>query len=1253
MSQAPRQPGQLFSKLLIANRGEIACRIIRSCKRLGIQSVAVYSVADVNAQHVAMSDEAVCIGAEAPKESYLCIDKILDACRSTGAQAVHPGYGFLSENTEFAAACEAAGIAFVGPTVENMKQFALKHVARALAVEAQVPTVPGSPILQDITEAEHYAQRIGYPLVIKSTGGGGGIGMQRCDEPSLLQSAFESATRTSSANFRDKGVYIEKFVTEPRHIEVQIFGDGEGNVISLGERECSIQRRFQKIVEESPSPFVLTQGSDYRKRMLECAVALGKKAAYRSAGTVEFVVDDISGAFYFLEVNTRLQVEHGVTELVTGQDLVEMMIRIAAGQKLDLEAIERSPVNGHAIETRVYAEDPGNSFRPTSGLLTKVSFPSSLPFTRFDGWVGDGTLVSPFYDPLLVKVMVHGSSRAQAIEHLKTCLDQVEVHGFPNNLYYLQQIAQEPAYGRGETTTNFVSRHPYKPSTMDVKASGFATTIQDFPGRTGYWDIGVSPSGPMDHVSFRMANKLVGNEEGTAGLEITMTGPTLKINCDAIVALTGAQMDFSVNGVAAPMWQSVVLSAGDIVSITKGNGPGGCRAFLAIHGGINVPDYLGSKSTFVLGKMGGLHGGNIKVGDVIPLRKLSSEVVADFQATPRKVPEALRPAFTDTWDIGVLYGPHGAPDFFSETSIGEFFNTTWVVHANNSRLGVRLEGDYAPVWARSDGGEAGLHPSNIHDCVYAIGSINFTGDYPVIITADGPSLGGFVCPATVVHSEMWKVGQVKAGDTVCFRQVTYETSIDCWKKQDRLISQICNKVPPFSNFSETSVLTAPSGVSAFQLRLFEISDTKNVLNNVIYRMAGDHDILLEYGPMVLDINLRCKVERIIQALRVTPLDGLQELSPGVRSLQLKYDPHHLPLQTLIDAVKRAEQQNTGNLRAPCRVVHLPISVECRWTQAALKKYAATCGADKPYLPSNIDFIARINGLESREDVAKLVSQANYMVLGLGDVYLGAPCATPLDPRHRLVTSKFSPARSYTPEGVVGIGGAYMCIYGMDSPGGYQLVGRTLPIWNAFTTHRGAFESGKPWLLRSFDQVKFYLVNDDELQQLRTDFRRGSLQIRIEQTTFDQGEYQQFLQSIESDCAAFKETQQAAFNAERRSWEEKGFIGASSAQPSRGGSRGGSRVASRRPWIAPPSETEESPGTSSPEERSSVQALVTGKVICVHVAEGDTVAADQPVVTLEAMKMELPILAPKAGKILQVLVCEQDQVQQGDALVFIC
>jgi len=334
------------------------------------------------------------------------------------------------------------------------------------------------------------------------------------------------------------------------------------------------------------------------------------------------------------------------------------------------------------------------------------------------------------------------------------------------------------------------------------------------------------------------------------------------------------------------------------------------------------------------------------------------------------------------------------------------------------------------------------------------------------------------------------------------------------------------------------------------------------------------------------------------------------------------------------------QQNTGNLRAPCRVVHLPISVECRWTQAALKKYAATCGADKPYLPSNIDFIARINGLESREDVAKLVSQANYMVLGLGDVYLGAPCATPLDPRHRLVTSKFSPARSYTPEGVVGIGGAYMCIYGMDSPGGYQLVGRTLPIWNAFTTHRGAFESGKPWLLRSFDQVKFYLVNDDELQQLRTDFRRGSLQIRIEQTTFDQGEYQQFLQSIESDCAAFKKTQQAAFNAERRSWEEKGFIGASSAQPS----RVANRVASRWPSIAPPSETQ---------ERSSVEALVTGKVICVHVAEGDTVAANQPVVTLEAMKMELPLLAPKAGKILQVLVCEQDQVQQGDALIFIC
>ena len=370
----------MFQKVLIANRGEIACRIMRTLDRLGIASVAVYSDADAHAQHVLAATEAVNIGPAAVAESYLRFDRILQVARETGAEAIHPGYGFLSENAEFAEACAAAGIAFIGPTPEQLRQFGLKHTARELAAANQVPLVPGTSLLADLAEAIAAAGAIGYPVMLKSTAGGGGIGLQVCQSEAELSAAFEQVQRLSQSNFKQSGVFLEKYIQTARHIEVQIFGDGLGQVVALGERDCSVQRRNQKVIEETPAPGIT---DELRRQLSEAAVRLGQAVNYRSAGTIEYVYDVESRQFYFLEVNTRLQVEHGVTELVNGVDLVEWMVRLAAGDRSFLDNLPLQP-QGHSIQARIYAEDPGKNFQPSSGTLHQVVFPRRCALRSLD-----------------------------------------------------------------------------------------------------------------------------------------------------------------------------------------------------------------------------------------------------------------------------------------------------------------------------------------------------------------------------------------------------------------------------------------------------------------------------------------------------------------------------------------------------------------------------------------------------------------------------------------------------------------------------------------------------------------------------------------------------------------------------------------------------------------------------------------------------------------------------------------------------
>jgi len=1190
----------MFTKVLIANRGEIACRVIRTLDRMGIASVAVHSEADANSLHVALAGEAVCIGPAAPAESYLRADTILDAAKATGAQAVHPGYGFLSENPSFAEACAAAGIAFIGPTPGQMRAFGLKHSARELAEKAGVPLAPGSGLLDDVDHARREAERIGYPVMIKSTAGGGGIGLQLCRGPEQMEELFGRVARLARGNFDQAGIFLEKYVERGRHIEVQIFGDGRGKVVALGERDCSTQRRNQKIIEETPAPGL---APETRAALHATAVRLGETVAYASAGTVEFIYDTDSGEFYFLEVNTRLQVEHGVTEEVFGVDLVEWMIRQAAGEGM----APTVPVpRGASIQVRLYAEDPARDFRPSSGLLTQARFPADA---RVETWVANGSEISPFYDPLIAKVIVKGSDRREALARLSKALADTSIAGIETNLGYLRQLVADRLFASGSMTTRALENFAYAPRTIEVLVPGTQTTIQDYPGRVGYWHVGVPPSGPMDHVAFRLANVAVGNAPGTAALELTLSGPTLKFNTASLICLTGADMAAELDGKPVVYGAPVTVPAGATLRIGAIR-DAGCRAYLAVRGGFDVPDYLGSRSTFTLGKFGGHGGRNLIAGDVLHLGTADGGI-------PRAIPAGIVPEIARDWELGVLYGPHGAPDFFTEEDIAAFFAATWEVHYNSNRTGVRLIGP-KPRWARADGGEAGLHPSNIHDNAYAIGAVDFTGDMPVILGPDGPSLGGFVCPVTIVQAELWKIGQLRPNDRVRFRRLTPAEAAAMEQRQERLIATL----------AEPERLEVPQATGRDAPILAELP-AEAERPAVVYRRAGDKYLLVEYGPLVLDLELRFRVHALMGWVEAQALPGIVDLTPGIRSLQIHYDSRILPLETLLARLKTAEAAlpPVADMVVPTRIVRLPLSWDDAATQLAISKYMQSVRADAPWCPSNIEFIRRINGLESIEDVKRIVFDASYLVLGLGDVYLGAPVATPVDPRQRLVTTKYNPARTWTPENAVGIGGAYLCVYGMEGPGGYQFVGRTCQMWNTYRT-TADFTAGSPWLLRFFDQIRFYPVSGDALLKFREDFLHGRAKLDITEASFSLKDYRQFLADNADSIITAKSRQQSAFEAERARWEASGQIsyGADLPEPQ-------------------PDEDEDTP----PPGCEAIPSPVSGSVWRVLVEPGQAVKAGEPVIVVESMKMEMQVSAPADGTVVELRCAEGRGVSTGQTL----
>lgn len=1209
----------MFTKVLIANRGAIACRVIRTLRKMGIASVAVYSDADRHSLHVAQADEAVHLGPSPAAQSYLDVEKILAAAKATGAQAIHPGYGFLSENAAFVEACEAAGIVFIGPRAAQMRQLGPKHSARALAKAHGVPLLPGTDLLPDIETAQREAARIGYPVMLKSTGGGGGIGMQLIRKPTELASAFESVVRLAKNNFKDGGVFLEKFVEHARHIEVQILGDSHGHVVALGERDCSVQRRNQKVVEETPAPGLT---AEQRAELLACAARLGTAAGYTNAGTVEFVYDNATGHFYFLEVNTRLQVEHGVTEEVTGVDLVEWMIRSAAGD-LNLRANPNVrntnigaawvPASGHSIQVRLYAEDPGKNFQPAAGPLTDVHFPKTA---RIETWVETGSEVSAFYDPMIAKIIVRGSDRADALARLDAALADTRVHGIENNLGYLRQIIASEGFRSGAVTTKYLATLPYVPATVEVLEGGTQTTVQDYPGRIGYWDVGVPPSGPMDNLSFRLANRLVGNPDTAAGLELTVNGPTLRFNTPAVVALTGAHMPATLDGKPVALHRAFRVKAGQTLRIGAVDGPG-LRAYLAIRHGLDVPDYLGSKATFTLGLFGGHAGRALRVGDVLRVNRSTPAGVPD-NAPLLRAPAAVQPALTREWQIKVLYGPHGAPDFFTEQDIAMLLSTAYEVHYNSARTGVRLIGP-KPEWARRDGGEAGLHPSNIHDNAYAIGAIDFTGDMPIILGPDGPSCGGFVCPVTIVQAELWKMGQLKPGDKVRFVPITAQEARELAYAQDSLIETL----KPAKVAAAVATATPPEPAVIHTL------PARPTAPQVVYRRSGDAAVLIEYGPLQLDIALRMRVHALQTWLERQRLHGILDLTPGIRSLQVHFDQRLLPSERLVEILLRAESElpSIDDMEVPSRIVHLPLSWEDESTLLAIRKYMQIVRKDAPWCPSNLEFIRRINGLENLEEVYRTCFDASWLVLALGDVYLGAPVATPIDPRHRLVTTKYNPARTWTPENAVGIGGAYLCVYGMEGPGGYQFIGRTCQMWNRYK-QTADFVDGKPWLLRFFDQIKFYPVSNAELTKFREDFPQGKVKLRVEETTFKLRDYQKFLADNSAEIGAFTKKREAAFEAELQRWIANGQLNFSAND----------EAASALDEQAIPAGC------------VALPAHIPGNVWKILVEPGATVSEGDALVVLESMKMEVTVSASRAGKVREIRCAEGKPVNAGETLV---
>ncbi|GAB2907299.1 hypothetical protein GCM10027047_02000 [Rhodococcus aerolatus] len=683
--------------------------------------------------------------------------------------------------------------------------------------------------------------------------------------------------------------------------------------------------------------------------------------------------------------------------------------------------------------------------------------------------------------------------------------------------------------------------------TVTVRSPGLQTTVQDAPGRTGFWHVGLPPSGAWDDLSAALGALALGNEPGAACLECVVTGPELVFDTRTLVCLTGALTGATVDG--RPVRPGVVTTvpAGGVLRVGPVGAPG-MRGYVHVLGGLDVPPVLGSRATFLLGELGGHEGRALAAGDVLALGRREN------LGPPLDV-DLLLPRLTSARELRVVLGPHGAPEHLTETGMADLLAATWTVDHRADRTGVRLVGP-RPGWARTDGGEAGLHPSNIHDSAYPVGGIMLSGDTPVVVGPDGPSLGGFVVPCVVVTADRWALAQLRPGDTVRLVPVTPARAAAAAAERARLAADpraAATALPEARLRGEVPTGTDPGAVpdpgpTDRPAALVELPGAGH-RPDLVVRRAGDRHVLVEAGPAVLDLAVRVWVHLLAAAVRErvpgTPdpdgttaavgTGGITEMVEGVRSLLVEVDPARLDpadLGALLAELALAVP-DPAEVTLDVREVTLPVCLDHPLAHEAMARYTRSVRPDAPWCPDNVEFIRRINDLRGRDAVFDVLTAATYLVLGLGDVYLGAPVAVPIDPRHRLVTTKYDPARTWTPQNAVGIGGVYLCVYGMEGPGGYQLVGRTVPVWRLLP---GADEL--PWLLRPFDRLRFVPVSADELAELRAGVHSGRTGLHHEPATFSLAEERALLTEHGAEIETFRARRGAAFDAERERWGQR-------------------------------------------------------------------------------------------------------------------
>lgn len=1235
-----------INRVFIANRGEVACRIIRACKENGLTSIVIYSKEDIESLHVKSADEAFQlqgIGSSA----YTDIDQIVSLAQEVKADVVIPGYGFLSENKDFELALNKVKIGFAGPDSRSIEQFGLKHLARKLAVSCDVPVIPGTDIIEDENELVKACTDIGYPVMLKATAGGGGMGIKVCNSDNEVKESFIEIKSRGTSLFKNAGVFVEKYISKGRHIEVQLFGNGLGDIVTFGERECSIQRRHQKVIEETPSPFVSHLGAKYglRGKLTACARRLAEQVKYKSAGTVEFLVDNDDGSYYFLEMNTRLQVEHGITELVYNTDLVYLMLLQAdyelSGSGIPLSILKKNihyqdgveVPHGHAIEVRVYAENPVKNFAPSPGILHNVFIPANGEYSdwkiRVDHWITTGGHVSPYFDPLLAKAMVWSPTRTS--ENIVKLLNMISIQGPINNIEYCISILESQDFNDGITLTTTLDSFKFSPHLIEFVEAGSYSSIQDLPGRNNIRH-GVPRSGPVDPLALQLANVAVGNDMETACIEFTAVGGIIKFYSSATVALAGGKFDSKVDEMEIPYFTELRIPKGSILDVGTAQGKCG-KCYLAVKGGFpGIADWLGSKSCSPSLKLGGHQGRTIVPGDCLQIAGYSEEYKSF--ATGYRIPDPLIPEYErGTTVIRVISGPHDTPDIASIEGLTELYSTDYKVGINSNRGAIALDGP-SFKFSREHGGDGGGHPSNILEYPYPSCGLSTVGSSMVLFGVDGATLSGFTCICVAIEVDVWKFGQSSIGSKIQFKLIDYSDAIKLLK-QRKIYLDILSKRPTTTDYKFADELE--SYKSAEPMGKFLYTRESGELPYVAFRQAGEGMIILDFNIVKYSLFNNGR-QYILDNLVKQKLDVLAtEASTGAYAVC--FDPLKVDREELLNHLIELEASipPVENLKVPSRIYHLPMCFNHSAIKHSIDRYMHAQRRHAPYLPSNVDYLMKANCLNTFEDFKKCVTGKTEITVAVSFL-----CANPLlvltDPRDRFVTSKYNPPRTDGPAGALSSGSVCQSIDPVNSPGGYMLWAITLPNWYWDTFCR---IHEKPWPLEVFDQVIYYEVTEEELDILNVEWMTGRREFKPEQSEFDFVQYSKFLNSIDTEVQDLSKRKQIAFaklikeeRIDHAKWEEE-------------------KAAAR---LAKASALQ---NLSTSDNAININATMPANVFRINFEKGESFQFGEPVIILESMKMEIPVrIRDKSGseddryRIAEVLVEEGDVVGPGETLMVV-